>query len=329
MTAAAEKAAKTSAGARDAVLVLGCGFLGQVVAQRLAFKGVPVIGTTRTHAQLGVIRTRGAEPLLFDGQDLGVLQRVAGRVKALVMAIPPSPATPVAGATGTPDGATGLDKQLVDLFAAHPLTQAIYVSSTSVYGDRGGARTVEGDTLAPDGPKGRARVEAEAVWRAAPFPTAVLRPAGIYGPGRSLLHRMAAGKYRLVAGGEAVTNRVHVADLASLVVRGLERPRAGATWLGSDLAPSPQREVIDWIGALTGWPPPPAMELAEARVRLDRDTLGMFVQSKRIDPSATLAELGVTLRYPSYREGLSDLWQKERQALEALRAGAGAPTGGA
>ena len=82
--------------------------------------------------------------------------------------------------------------------------------------------------------------------------------------------------------------------------------------------------MVDWIGGLTGWPAPPEMSLAEARIRLDRDTLGMFVQSKRLDPSATLSELDVTLKYPSYREGLGDVWMKERVALEAMFA-AGAP----
>lgn len=293
------------------VLILGCGFLGQVVAQRLAFRGLPVTGTTRTLEQVSVIRTRGAEALLFDGEDLTPIARAATRARAVVMCVPPGE-----------DAA--LDRRLVEVLAAAPIESAVYVSSTSVYGDKAGAVTVEGDALAPDSPKGRARVLAEEVWRGAPFPTAVLRPAGIYGPGRSLLHRMAAGKYRLVDGGRAVTNRIHVADLASLVVRALERPTPGATWLGADLAPAPQKDVVDWIAALTGWPPPPEMSLAEARVRMDKDTLGMFVQSKRLDPSATLAALGVALKYPSYREGLQDLWVRERKALEALRAGAGA-----
>ncbi|MFO0745710.1 MAG: NAD-dependent epimerase/dehydratase family protein [Myxococcota bacterium] len=209
------------------VLILGCGFLGQVVAQRLAFRGVPVAGTTRSVEQSGVIRTRGAESVMFDGHDLAPVVRAASHARGVVMCIPP-------------DAEASLDRRLVDALAELPIEAAVYISSTSVYGDKDGQRTVESDAVAPDSPKGRARVLAEDVWRGARFPTAVLRPAGIYGPGRSLLHRMAAGKYRLVDGGRAVTNRIHVADLASLVVRALERPEAGATWLGSDLAPAPQ-----------------------------------------------------------------------------------------
>jgi saccharopine dehydrogenase-like NADP-dependent oxidoreductase len=48
---------------RKAVLILGCGFTGSVLAQRLTFKGTPVIGTTRSMEQASVIRTRGAEPM--------------------------------------------------------------------------------------------------------------------------------------------------------------------------------------------------------------------------------------------------------------------------
>lgn len=295
------------AGKDRQILILGCGFLGQVVAQRLTFRGIPVTGTTRTFEHLTVIRTRGADPLQFDGQDLSGVARAATRARSVVMSIPPEV-----------DG--DLDKRLVDLLASQRIESAVYVSSTSVYGDRQGDKTVESDPVAPDSPKGRARVAAEDVWRTAPFPTAIIRPAGIYGPGRSLMHRMAAGKYRLVAGGQAVTNRIHVADLATLVVAALEKPVAGATYVGSDLAPTPQAEVVDFICGLTGWERPPEMTLAEARVRLDKDTLGMFVQSKRIDPSQTLAALGVKLKYPSFREGMKDLWMKERAALEALRA---------
>ena len=72
------------------VLILGCGFFGQVLAQRLAFRGIPVIGTARAEPQLGIIRTRGAESLRFDeNEGSAVIARLAGRVRAVVMSIPP------------------------------------------------------------------------------------------------------------------------------------------------------------------------------------------------------------------------------------------------
>ncbi len=297
-----------------AVLVLGCGFFGQVLAQRLAFRGIPVIGTARGEPQIGIIRTRGAEAVRFDAREgpaaLGAIARLSGRVRAVVMSIPPDAAAPA------------LDAELVALLAGFGLETAVYISSTSVYGDHAGAVVTETTPCTPDSPKARLRVASEAAWRAAPFPVGVVRPSGIYGPGRSLLHRMAQRTYRVVdvpAGSpEPLTNRVHVADLASIVQAALKPRPAGndaPVYLATDQTPATQREVTAWVVAELGLPEPAHLSLAEARVRMDKDQLAMAVQSKRLDPMWTLSTLGVTLKYPSFREGFRDLWDKERSSL--------------
>lgn len=287
--------------ARDPILILGCGFLGQTLAQRLAFRGVPVVGSARGEPQLGIIRTRGATPLAFDGRDLGALDRLPFRFARVLMSIPPE---------------ANLDRALADAIARWglPPGRVLYVSSTSVYGDHGGADVDEATPPAPATDKAKMRLAAEAIWQG--IGASVIRPAGIYGPGRSLLHRIAAGKYRLLGDGGAVNNRIHVADLASLCEAALSKPQG--LYLGSDLAPTPMREVVAWISETFGLPDPPALSLAEARVRMDKDTFQMFAQSKRLRPEATLAALGVTLRYPSFREGLSEIWTREKAALLAL-----------
>lgn len=288
------------------VLILGCGFLGQVLAQRLTFKGVPVIGTARGEPQLGIIRTRGAQPLPFSG-ELAALDKLTLKIDRVVMSIPPE---------------AGLDEALAERVAAWGVApgKALYISSTSVYGDRGGADTDETTPVNPQTPKAQLRVEAERIWQK--VGASVIRPAGIYGPGRSLLHRIAAGKYRQVGDGQAIVNRIHVNDLAALCEKSLGAPQG--TWLGADLAPTPHAEVIAWLCETFGLPTPPVMPLAEARIRMDKETLSMFSQSKRLRPEATLAALGVKLRYPSYREGFKDVWTRDKAQLEAMVAGGSA-----
>ncbi len=298
-----------SAGRQKAVLILGCGYFGKMFAQKLAFSGRFVVGTVRRDVELGVVRTRGAEPVLFDGADVSELERYRGRIEAVVQSIPPLGAGPEA--------------ELVARLADWGVTRGLYISSTSVYGDHGGAPVTEDSPCDPDSPKGRARLEAEATWAAAPFPTAILRPSGIYGPGRSLLHRLAAGRYRLIGDGGALTNRVHVADLVSLADAALKNPARGAIHLATDGAPASQREVVEWICARVPLAPPDAIPLEEARIRLDKDTLAMAVQSKRLDPSRTLSTLGVSLRYPDYRAGLDAIWLRERKQLEELARASG------
>lgn len=287
------------------VLILGCGFLGQVLAQRLTFKGIPVIGTARGEPQLGIIRTRGAQPLPLPGEaDFTALDRLNLKIDRVLMSIPPE---------------AGLDLALAEKVASWNLApgRALYVSSTSVYGDRGGADTDETTPVNPQSPSAEKRVEAERLWQA--IGASVVRPAGIYGPGRSFLHRIAAGKYRQVGDGTAVVNRIHVTDLAALCEKAWAAPQG--IWLGADLAPTPHAEVVAWSCEAFGLPTPPVMPLAEARIRMDRDTLAMFSQSKRLRSEHTLATLGLKLRYPSYREGFRDVWTRDKTQLEALMAG--------
>jgi len=294
---------------RTPVLILGCGFLGQALAQKLAFKGVPVAGTARGEPQLGIIRTRGATAVRFEG-DLAVLERLPLAVGRVVMSIPPE---------------AGLDVALVARVASLNLApgRVLYISSTSVYGDHGGADVIESTPTEPATDKAKARLASEALWQS--IGASVIRPSGIYGPGRSLLHRIAARKYRLIDGGLAITNRIHVADLATLCEAALAH--SPGVYLGSDLHPTTQSEVAQWCTRELGLPAPEPMSLAEARVRMDKDTLAMFAQSKRLLPHATLARLGVSLRFPSFREGFRDIWAREKAALSTL-ANASASTSG-
>jgi len=295
---------------RSPVLILGCGFFGQALAQKLAFKGVPVAGTARGEPQLGIIRTRGASSVRFEG-DLAVLDRLPIKVGRVVMSIPPE---------------AGLDTALAAKVAYWGLApgKIVYISSTSVYGDHAGAEVIESTPPAPATDKARGRLAAEAIWQA--IGASVIRPAGIYGPGRSLLHRIAARKYRLIDNGVAITNRIHVADLATLCEAAFAKEPG--IYLGTDTHSTTQAEVAEWCTRELGLPALQPMSLAEARVRMDKDTLAMFSQSKRLNPTVTLARLGVQLRFPSYREGFRDVWTREKASLLALVAESAPPSTG-
>ena len=291
------------------VLILGCGFTGSYLAQRLAFRGVPVFGTTRSDERALVIASRGTEPIKMDGADPSPIRRLRGRVYGVVHCLPPQMAR-----DGSYEDATGA---LLEQFADWELESLVYLSSTSVYGDRAGADVDERTTCHPDSPRGVARLEIEGQVLGADLPSVVIRPAGIYGPGRSMLHRAARKQHRLVAGGEAITNRIHVDDLAQTIDHALEQGTPGSIYLGSDQAPSSQREVADYLSGL-GLPHPAELTLEEARVRLDKNVLAMMLGSKRLDSSWTRQSLGISLRYPDYRSGLGAIWAREAPEIRAL-----------
>ena len=289
------------------MLIVGCGYAGSMLAQRLAFQGRPVYATTRSQDRAQVIRSRGAEPLILDAFDPTPLDRMRGRVGAVVSCVPP--------AMEEDGGYRDPNEGLMRYLAPWELRAFVYVSSTSVYGDRAGQMADEETPPAPDSPRGAARVAIETKVLSSGLRAMVVRPAGIYGPGRSQLHRLAAGRLRLVDGGGAYTNRIHVHDLAAILEACIDRGTPGDVYLASDQRPATQVEVVDHILATYGLPAPAALSLEEARVRLTRDVLAMVTGSKRLDPSRTLRALGVELRFPDYQAGLAEIWRREGDVL--------------
>ncbi|MDP6947270.1 MAG: NAD-dependent epimerase/dehydratase family protein, partial [Myxococcota bacterium] len=197
------------------------------------------------------------------------------------------------------------------------LNAVIYVSSTSVYGDQGGERADEHTACHPDSPRGQARLTIEAQVLQSDLPAMVVRPAGIYGRGRSQLDRLADGRMRIVGEGAAYTNRIHVTDLAAIIEAACDRGTPGDIYLGADACPSTQAEVADYISQTYELPAPTRIPLAEAQVRMSKDVFAMITGSKRLDASWTRERLGVTLRYPDYRAGLDAIWRFDAPSLRA------------
>jgi nucleoside-diphosphate-sugar epimerase len=143
------------------------------------------------------------------------------------------------------------------------------------------------------------RIAAEDAWRAAG--ASVLRAPAIYGPESGLHRRLLAGEHRVTEDGARRVSRIHVDDLAALTLAALARSRrAGpSTYVVGDHAPAPQHEVVGWLCARMGLPLPPSVPAAAAAPTLRAD--------RAVDPSRALRELGVALRYPTYREGFAQI----------------------
>jgi nucleoside-diphosphate-sugar epimerase len=177
-----------------------------------------------------------------------------------------------------------------------------YLSSTGVYGDTGGAWV---DERAPVGAGRRtARAEADAAWlqRGA----RVFRLPGIYGPGRSALDRVAAGRAHRIDLPGQVFSRIHVDDIAAGVVAGFEAP-PGTYNLADDL-PASQNAVVEEACRLLGVEPPPLQSLDEAG--LSPQARAFYAENRRIANGKAKRVLGWRPRYPSYREGLSAILRR-------------------
>jgi nucleoside-diphosphate-sugar epimerase len=176
-----------------------------------------------------------------------------------------------------------------------------YLSTTGVYGTRDGDWVDETSELRPTGVRGARRVAAEQGWLA--LGAHIFRLAGIYGPGRSAFGALRAGTAKRIDTGNQVFSRIHVDDIASVLLASLARRRPGAVYNVCDDEPAAQEAVIAHAARLLGMEPPPLVSLAEAS--LTPMARSFYADNKRVSNALIKEELGVTLAYPNYRAGLA------------------------
>lgn len=200
-----------------------------------------------------------------------------------------------------------------EIAAAPHLTWIGYCSTTGVYGDRDGAWVDETAAVNPQSDRSRKRVAAEQAWttigRDRGTPVQIFRLAGIYGPGRSPLDRIRSGKARSIDKPGQVFNRIHVHDIAGAVATGIRRPEIVGPINCADNEPAPPAIVNAYAAKLLGCPPPPVIPYAQAD--LSPMAQSFYAENKRVRNKRLTRHLGLSLTYPSYREGLQGILDGE------------------
>jgi len=280
------------------LLCFGLGYSGKVFAERLAIKGWRITGTSRTAEGAAGIAALGYNAHLFDGIAPLPLDAFEG-VSHIVVSVPPNEA-----------GDPVLRRHASDFAArAREIKWLAYLSTTGVYGDREGGWVTEDSPLTPNTERGERRLDAENGWlalhRQHHVPVHVFRLAGIYGPGRNQLVSMLNGTAKRVIKPGQVFSRIHVDDIATVLEASMARPNPGSAYNVCDDEPSPPQDVVAHAAELLQLPPPPATAFEGAR--LSAMARSFYEESKRVSNARIKRELGVTLRYPTYREGLAAL----------------------
>lgn len=279
------------------LLAIGLGYSASAVAADLSAQGWRVIGTARSEDGLRAIEAKGFQAIAFDGgAPSPALAAAIGEATHLLLSAPP-------GADGDPV----LVHHAQDLAAAPKLAWIGYLSTIGVYGDYQGAWVDEASEARPISDRSRWRLEAELAWQdfadARGVPVQTFRLAGIYGPGRNALERLLAGQERRIDKPGQVFNRIHLADIAATVDAGI---RAGTNATGifnvTDDEPAPPQDIVAYAAELLGRAPPPLIPFAEAD--LTPMARSFYAESKRARNDRIKRALGVTLAYPTYREGL-------------------------
>lgn len=273
----------------------GLGYTALALSRRLAGEGWTIGGSCRTPEKAAALGAAGFAAALFERARRLSPQALEG-VTHLLSSVPPD-------AGGDPVLAT----HATDIAAMRGLRWVGYLSTTGVYGDRGGAWVDESAALQPSGERGRRRVAAEhgwlALWRGRGVPVHVFRLAGIYGPGRSAFDALRAGTAKRIDKPGQVFSRIHVEDLANVLIASIARPRPGAVYNVCDDDPAPPEAVVAHAARLLGMPVPPLVPFDAAG--LSAMARSFYDDNKRVSNRLIKTELGVTLHYPNYRAGLA------------------------
>lgn len=272
------------------LLCLGFGYSAQALAQHLLADGWRVIGTSREAVEMP-----GVEMITWPGSNVPLTG-----VTHILSSIGPN-------ADGDPFLAL-MEAEITRV--ATDLHWMGYLSTTAVYGDRDGAWVDETTEVAPTSERGNWRAAAEAEWQAIPeLPLHIFRLAGIYGPGRGPFAKLMAGKARRIVKPGQVFSRIHVEDIAQVLLASIQAPNPGAIYNLCDDDPAPPQDVLGYAAELLQLPMPAEVPFDEAG--MSPMARSFYSENKRVRNTRIKAELGVELLYPSYREGLRAVLEAE------------------
>jgi nucleoside-diphosphate-sugar epimerase len=263
-----------------------------------------IVGTVRSIERASALDAQFAGRVnifTFDGKSASAeLRTAAADADAALVSIPQTETgDPVLAALGE------------SLAHAKRLRSIVYLSTVGVYGDFAGAWVDETTPPCADTVRGQKRLAAENEWRKfgarSGAAVAILRLAGIYGPGRNALIQVARGEARRITKPGQVFNRIHVADIAQAIDAAFANT-AGGVFNVADDEPSPPADPIVFAAQLLGREPPPEVPFAEAEPSLSPMALSFWQDCRRVKNDKLKRELGVKLQFPTYREGLRALF---------------------
>lgn len=291
------------------LLCFGMGYCAKALAKRLKGQGWTVLGTARNPEKLQALREQGFEAVLLDQiANLPMLQ--AAPLHILVSAPPSTEGDPMLNSLGT---------EITSRASA--MNWVGYLSTTGVYGDRNGEWVDETAALLPTTDRACNRVRAERQWlewgSRNGVPVHIFRLAGIYGPGRNQLESLKAGTARRIEKPGQVFSRIHVEDIATVLEASLINPAPGQIYNVCDDEPCAPHIVIEYAASLLGIAVPLLETFDQAKLTLSPMAASFYTDSKRVRNSRIKSELGVKLKYPTYREGLHAL-QQELNSVQGL-----------
>jgi nucleoside-diphosphate-sugar epimerase len=283
---------------RRHVLIAGCGYVGQRLAQRLQAQ-FDVTGLVRSSQRVAELEQAGIRAIAIDLDRVRAGVAIPERLdeEAILYLTPP----PVLG-----ESDLRLDRFLQ--LATVPPRTFVYVSTTGVYGDTAGAVVDESSAVQPRTDRARRRVSAEEMTRVwcneRRVRRVVLRVPGIYGPQRLPLERLQHLEPVVREREAGINNRIHVDDLVEACARAIANPEARGVYNVTDGQPFSSTAFINLVAKAAGLPAPPQVSMEEAQLTFSPERLSFLNESRRVSNERMLKHLGVVLKYADVEEGI-------------------------
>jgi nucleoside-diphosphate-sugar epimerase len=270
-------------------------------------KGYRVFALVRDPARCAALRALGATPLLGDLDDRASLARIAGLADAVLHLAPP----PNSGVLDT------RTRNLLSVLSQgqgqgrSPIRRLVYISTSGVYGDCGGAWVSESHPLHATSARSQRRAEAEKRIRAWAkrnrVNASILRVPGIFAADRLPLSRLQQGTPGIIDSEDSYTNHIHADDLARISVSALQRGKACRVYHACDDSSLKMGEYFDRVAGAFGLPQVPRISRAEAQRVLSPTLLSFMNESRRLTNLRMKKELKVKLRYPTVADFLATI----------------------
>lgn len=288
------------------LLCFGLGYSAWPVARRLQARGWRVVGTCRDDARAAKLSRQGIDCVVFTGER-PLERRLVQAASHCLVSIPPE--------NDSEDDV--VLRHHGDDLSTRSLAWIGYLSSTAVYGDAGGAWVDEDSPCAPGSLRSQRRLQAEHHWRSfasrSGVPLGIFRLGGIYGPGRSVIEGLRAGRLRRIIKAGQVFSRIHVDDSARCLRLACQSHLAGLYNLCDD-EPSPAQDVIAYACYLLALPLPAAVAFDEAV--LSPMARSFYNDNRRVSNRRIKTALSLAFRYPSYRQGLAAILSADREPAD-------------
>ena len=276
----------------------GLGYTAQYLIQRLEPYQPQIIGTTRDQAKIDQLAQQGIRASTLEDIDEAELSSASH----ILISIPPTEAL-----------GDLVYHHYKDIIASSTQLDWLgYLSTTGVYGDHGGGWVDEDTPTNPSSARSQRRVDAEQQWlglhKQHDVPTHIFRLSGIYGPSRNVFTTITSGKAKGINKPDQVFSRIHVEDIAGVLVASMERPRPGDIYNLCDDEPSSTIDVQAYATELMGCPPPPIIPFSKAQLSpMQRE---FYADNRRVRNHKLKQVLAYNLLYPSYKEGLAAIHQQ-------------------